>query len=130
MRSEHIKKIVGKISDDIIEKYKLYEYRNQDIIQSLNLYSHIVKHIKDFKSVDSFNLAVTSIPNIILNPDFVYYDSNKLSLLYFKEIEENVCVVVKLSLRKNKGNYIATLYPVSKAKILRLKEKSYIRNNK
>ncbi len=43
-----IKKVVGKISDEIIEKYNLYEYRNEEIIQSIDLYQHIQKHIPEF----------------------------------------------------------------------------------
>ncbi len=52
----------------------------------------------------------------------------KNSLLYFKKIDENVCVVVKLNLRKNKKPYISTIYPVNSKKIERLKELSYILN--
>ena len=78
-----INKIVGVISDEIVEKYKLYEYRNETIVQSLDLYQHIAKHIKEFENVDSYNNTVNSISDIIKNPKFVYYNSSKNSLLYF-----------------------------------------------
>ena len=74
------------------------------------------------------NNTIASIPKIIKEPSFVYYDPNKKSLLYFKEIDENVCVVVKLNLRKNKNPYVATIYPVNDRKIEKLKELSYILN--
>lgn len=128
MAKRRINKIVGQISDDVIERYKLYDYRNQEIVQSLDLYLHIAKHIPEFESVDSYNNTIANIPNIIENPYFVYYDPHRNSLMYFKEIDENVCIVVKLNLRKNKDNYISTIYPISKAKIDRLKENSYILN--
>ena len=103
-----IKKNVGIISDDIVEKYKLYDYRGAKIIQALDLYVHVAKHEQ--------------------NPYFVYHDPHRNSLLYFKEIEEDVCVVVKLKLRENKDCYVATVYPINKYKINKYKELSYIAN--
>ena len=128
MAKDSIDKIVGKISDEIVEKYRLYEYRNKEIVQSLSLYLHVAKHVKEFLNVDSYNHTMANIPQIIKEPKFVYYDPNKNSLLYFKKIDENVCVVVKINLRKNKKPYIATVYPVSNRKIEKLKELSYIIN--
>lgn len=57
-----------------------------------------------------------------------YYDSNGNSFLFFKEIDEYICVVVKLKLRKNKDTYISTVYPINKKKIEKYKELSYIIN--
>ncbi len=124
-----ITKDVGVISNEIIEKYNLYEYKNTKIIQSLDLYQHIQKHICEFESIDSYSHTISSIPEIIANPLFVYYDNNRKSLLYFKKIDENVCVVVKLNLRKNKDTYISTIYPLSEAKIQRFIEQSYIKKD-
>lgn len=126
MAKERIKKIVGRISDDVVNKYKLYEYRNAEIIQSLDLYAHVFKHINEFESIDSYNHAISNLKEIILNPLFVYYDCHKRSLLYFKKIDENVCVVVKLNLKKKKDTYVATMYPISENKIMKYKEMSYI----
>ena len=128
MAKSRINKIVGKISDDIVEQYKLYDYRGKNIVQSLDLYLHITKHIPEFESVDSYNNTMSNIENIIANPYFVYHNPHKNSLLYFKEIDENICVVVKLNLRKNKDNYIATVYPISKSKIEKYQTLSYIVN--
>ena len=128
MAKGKINKVVGVISDDIVDKYKLYDYRGREIVQSLDLYIHIAKHIKEFESVDSYNHAVSSIPEIISKPKYVYYDSNRNSLLYFKKIDENVCLVVKLKLRKNKDTYVATIYPINENKIQKSIELSYIVN--
>lgn len=117
MARGRINKIVGYISKEIAEKFQLQEYYGQKIVQSLDLYSHIHKHIHEFNSIDSFNNAVFQIDSIIKDPYFVYYESDKNSLLYFKQIDEYVCVVVKLKLRKNKDNYVATIYPLSRKKL-------------
>ena len=87
---------------------------------------HISKHIKEFISIDGYNYTISNISKIIKIPDFVYYNKNKNSLLYFKKLYENICVVVKLNLRKNKDIYVASVYPVNKRKIEKLKELSYI----
>ena len=126
MGKGHIKRIVGRISDDVVEQYKLYDYRGEEIIQSLDLYSHVHKHIHEFKSVDSYNNAVLNIDKIIQPPYFVYYEKEKNSLHYFAEVDEFTCVIVKISLKKNKDTYVSTIYPISKEKIDRYKEKSYI----
>lgn len=126
MGKKRIVKIVGKISHEVAEKYNLYEFENQEIVQSLDLYAHVLKHIKEFDSVDSYNNAILNIEKIIKDPYFVYYDRKRKSLQYFKEIDENVCAVVKLKLREKDDNYVATVYPVSKNKIDKLKAKSYI----
>lgn len=128
MIKKRISKIVGRVSDEIVEKYKLYDYRNVEIVQSLDLYVHIAKHIPEFESVDSYNHTMSSISEILADPYFVYYEPKKNSLLYFKELLENICVVVQLNLRKNKDTYIATVYPISKYKIQKYIEKSYILN--
>jgi len=119
-------RIVGKISDEVIEKYKLYDYRNKNIVQSLDLYVHIAKHVKEFKSIDSYHNTISNIENIISDPFFVYYNKKRNSLLYFKKIDEEVCVVVKLILRENKDSYVASIYPVSENKIQKCIEQSYI----
>lgn len=128
MGKNRINKIVGRISNEIVDRYKLYDYRNKEIVQSLDLYFHVAKHAKEFENVDSFNNTLSSIPEIISNPYFVYYDPLRNSLLYFKKIDETVCTVVKLNLRKNKDTYVATVYPISKNKIDKYIELSYIVN--
>ena len=125
MSIKRICKIVGIVSEEVVKRYNLYDYRNTKIVQSLDLYQHVSKHIKEFKSVDSFNRAIFNIEKIIANPYFVYYDSLRNSLLYFNKIDENVCVVVRL----NKDNYVASIYQVNMHKILRLKEQSYIKKD-
>ena len=126
MAKSRINKIVGRISEEVAEKYDLYEFEGQEIIQSLDLYAHTVKHIQEFQSVDSYNNSLLNIETALKNPIFVYYDKTKKSLQYFCEIDEDICIVVKLKIKRNDENYVATVYPVNKSKIVKLKEKSYM----
>lgn len=124
MGKHKINKIVGIISKEVADQYNLSEYEGQEIIQSLDLYVHTYKHLNEFNSVDSYNNTITNIDFIIRDPYFVYYEKDRNSLLYFKEIDEYVCAVVKLKLRKNKEHYVATVYPLTKNKVEKFKEKA------
>lgn len=119
-------KIIGHISKEISEKYSLFEYADIPIVQSLDFYVHIQKHVENFNDVDVFNTVATNLDKIIENPLVVYYEREKNTLLYYGLLKTYVCVVVKLS--KSKGNYAATMYPVNENKIIKMKEKSYILN--
>lgn len=129
MASKRFEKKIGYINEDIIEKYNLYEYAKKPIVRSLDLYAHIEKHKNDFKSKESYDFSIENIDNIILNPDFVYYEKDRKSLMYFKKLYENVCVVVKLKLRENKNSYVASMYPISEQKLQKIIEKSYMKVN-
>lgn len=126
MAKKKIVKIVGYISHEVAEQYNLYEYENKEIVQALDFYKHSHKHIDEFESIDNYNNSVLNIEKILSEPSFVYYDNDKNSLRYFKEIDENVCAIVKLNLRKNKDTYVATIYPVSKYKMQKFKDKALL----
>lgn len=111
-----------------MEKHQLSEYINRPIMQSLDFYVHIAKHIKDFKSVDNYMNALNNISEVLKKTEFTVYDKNRKTLLYYGVTEENVCYVVKLNLNKDYC-FLASLYPISKTKLEHQKEKSYIRQS-
>ena len=125
MYKREIKKI-GKISKEICDRYNIYEFENYEICQSMDLYSHVNKHIKDFKDIHSFEKALLSIDKIIKKPLFVSYDKNRRSLSYYGKIDEYVCCIVKIKISR-RYCYVATIYPVSKKKLNKAKEQSYLR---
>lgn len=112
---QRITKIIGYISDDLMRKYN-FSITNTEIIQSLDFYIHISKHIQEFSNIDSYNNSVDNLELIINDPYYVTYDTKRKSLLYYKKIDEFVCLVVKVT--NSKDHYVATLYPVSEQKII------------
>ena len=62
-----------------------------------------------------------NLDKIIKNPYHVEYDEKRQSLKYYGKVDQYVCVVVKLD---RKETYISTIYPQSKDKIDKLKNKS------
>ena len=123
MGERFIKKL-GKINEKYIEEFKLYKHKDKIITQSLDLYIHVQKHIKQFQSIDSYNNTIFNIEKIISNPDFVYFDKEKNSLRYFKYIDEYVCAIIKLTNKREL--YIATIYPVNKKTIDKLEQKQLL----
>ena len=118
-------KQVGKITEEIAIRHKLAEITNRPIVQSLDFYVHIAKHVKEFKTVENYMAALNNIPNALANPEFTYYDKIKGSILYYSKVNEVTCYVVKLNLC-NDYCYLASLYPVSLRKMEKKKEESYL----
>lgn len=121
-------KIVGKITEQIANNHRMSELTNRPIMQSLDFYLHITKHVKEFKTVENYTNALNNIPNALSNPEFTIYDKEKESILYYAKIGEATCYVVKLNLH-NDYCYLASLFPISLKKMQRKKEESYIREH-
>lgn len=97
----------------------MYQYKNKNIVQSINLNKHTLKHANEFKSIDSYNRTLSELTEVIKTPYYVYFDEYRNSLKYYKKLEEYVCVVVNLT----EGDiFVSTFYPVNKNKIDKLKK--------
>lgn len=121
-------KLVGKITEQIASDHKISELANRPIVQSLDFYVHITKHIKQFKNVENYMKAIENIPEVLTNPEFTYYDKERETILYYAKINEATCYVVKLNLTTDYC-YLASLYPISLKKLEKKKEESYIRKD-
>lgn len=121
MVKERIKKVVGYISDDIAKKWLLDDCKGKAIIQSLDLYVHIAKHAKEYKSIESVNYTIEHISDVINDPDYVFYNEETKGIEYYKKLLENVSVVVQTSNKRDL--YIASVYPVTEIKIDNRKNK-------
>lgn len=116
---KHKVKKVGYLHIQIIREYDLYQYKNKNIVQSINLNKHTLKHANEFKSIDSYNRTLSELTEVIKTPYYVYFDEYRNSLKYYKKLEEYVCVVVNLT----EGDiFVSTFYPVNKNKIDKLKK--------
>jgi len=113
-------KEVGKLDSKFCKKYGLSGCTNFKIVQSLGLVYHAQKHMNDFTSVDSFNLTILKISSVISSPYFVYYESAKNSLKFYKKLTEYVCVVVNITATEA---FVSTVYPVNKKVIDKLKNR-------
>lgn len=121
-------KQIGTITEEIALRHKISELANRPIVQSLDFFVHIAKHVKEFKNVDSYNNAIKNIEAALLNPEFTFYDKKKQCILYYTRLDECTCYAVNINIGKD-YSYIASLYPVSDKKMQRKKEESYLRQD-
>ena len=121
-------KLVGSITEEIAEKHRMPEIANRPILQSLDFYAHITKHVKEFQTPENYLNALNNIPNALANPEFTFYDKEKGSILYYAKIDEVTCYVVKLNLCHDYC-YLASLFPTSLRKLEKKKEESYLRSD-
>lgn len=112
-------KEVGLINSEVSNMFHLKS--NLIVYQSNGFIYHASKHKNDFISIRDFYYAVDSIPKIISNPYFIYYDCVKNSLRYYKKIREYVCLVINLT---ETYAYVSTIYPVNKKTIDKLKNQN------
>ena len=116
-----MKQILGKINQDIIDKWYLQEHKEKNIVFYSDRKDHCEEHKEQYDSEKDFNYVMSNLKNIIRYPDYVYYDVNKKGLEYYKSVKGNVLVAVRIS----SGNElkVRSVYPVSKAKIENRKKK-------
>ena len=110
------KEIIGKISKDIAITHSILEYEEKVIVLYSDRYTHIERHKNEFIDEESYNNALNSLEKIISNPDYVYVDLRKNGLEFYKKIDENVCVAIRIDNRSNELK-IKSMYPVTQSKI-------------
>ena len=117
-----MKKILGKINIDTIKKWELYEHKNKNIVIYDDAIEHSrSKHINDFPSEEEYYTVMNSLEEIINRPDYVFYDKSKKGLEYYKKINSNILVAVRI----NDGTElkVKSVYPVKQEKIDNRKKK-------
>lgn len=115
-------KIVGYVSKEITEFWKISEQTSKPIIQGGNwAKGHGSKHKKEFKCIYNYHQAIKNIPIILKYPDYFYYNETEKGIEYFKKLEEDVTLVVRITGKKRL--YVATIYPTSTTKIENRKNK-------
>ena len=116
---------IGKLTKKLCQKYGITYGIGFDIVQSKGLIYHVQKHINDFNNVNNYALALSNVSKILSSPNFVYFDNKRNSIKFFKKITQYICVVVNI---EKEVAYVATIYPINKKKIEKLKQK--VMNNK
>ena len=67
-KKERFLKIVGRISQDITEKYNIPNYEEKEIVQDLSLAAHVNKYRKEFKNDKSYFNKLENIEKILETP--------------------------------------------------------------
>ena len=116
------KKIIGKIPNSIINKYSMHDCENKNIVVYADRYIHFEGHKHEYINESSYNKSINSLGVIITSPDFVYENVANNSYEFYKKLDENVCLAVRIS--KGKDLKIRTLFPITEAKLNKRKNNS------
>ncbi len=127
-----MKRILGRLSREIIEKYELYEHEDKKIVLYDNDRKHCEsKHAQQFKDKKTFHYVMDNLEYIIEEPDYVFYVKGfdeiineetgekikveRYSLEYYKKLDQDVTVRVKVD--DGKELKVKTVFPVKPEKI-------------
>lgn len=123
-----MKQILGKISQEIVDKWHLDEYKNKNIVFYSDRNDHCKEHILQYESEDDYYYAMKNLEKAIHKPSYVYYDVDKKGLEFYKKFKNNILVAVRIS--PGTELKVKSVYPVSDAKIenRKKKEKGTIKN--
>ena len=112
-KSKNIK--IGELSEKVINLLDL-DLKPQNInIWSTRIEEHCEKHKDEYSSPSAYNQAITSIPLIIKNPDYIGLHKNG-NIQYIKKL--NDISLVGIQIIKGNGNLLfRTIFPITEDKL-------------
>ncbi len=117
------KDIVGEVSEKDAIDCKQKELANKKIVIYENDRKHCYKrHYNDFNDSKVFRFVMENLGYIIEEKDFVLYNKNNSSLEYYKKLDQNVSVRVKVE--NSNELKIKTVFTISDIKYENKKNKS------
>ena len=112
-KSKNIK--IGELTSEVIDILHL-DLKPQNInIWSTRLEEHCGKHKTEYSSPTAYNRAVNSIPEIILNPDYVGLHKNG-NIQYIKKLDDISLVGIQI-VKGGGGLLFRTIFPISEIKL-------------
>lgn len=112
-KSKNIK--IGELSQEVIDLLNL-DLKPQNInIWSTRIQEHCEKHKEEYSTPSAYNQAVSFIPTIIENPDYVGLHKNG-NIQYVKKLDD--ISLVGIQILKGSGHLLfRTIYPISEVKL-------------
>lgn len=109
-------KYLGILEKDIAEYWNITEHKNKPILVFDDRKQHVIdKHLKDFGSKEEIEKVYKSLSSIINKPDYVFYNKNTKGLEYYKRLNSNICVAVRIN--PGKVLKVKSWYPANKTKL-------------
>ena len=115
-------KYLGLLNPEIADYWNINEHKNKPILVYDDRIAHVIdRHLKDFGTENAIMESYYNLENIIKKPSYVYYNKKVSSLEYYKNINYDLCVAVRIN--PGKVLKVKSWYPVNKAKIDNRKKK-------
>ena len=77
---------------------------------------HCEKHKSEYSSLYAYNEAISNIPLIISQPDFVGINEKNGNIQYIKKLTDVSLIGVKIT-SNNNGLLFRTIFPITKSKL-------------
>lgn len=127
-----MKRILGRLSKEIVNKYDLYDHLDKKIVLYDNDRKHCeTKHASQFKDKKTFHYVMDNLEYIIENYDYVFYvkgfdkiynkkthireETERYSLEYYKKLDQNITVRVRVD--NSRQLKVKTVFPVDEEKL-------------
>ena len=118
-------KFLGVLKEEIAEYWNISEHKNKPILVYSDRMNHVIKkHLKDFGSIENIEKCYESLTSIIRKPDYVFYNNSTRSLEYFKKIDNDICVAVRVN--PGKVLKVKSWFPANKRKIENRRKKEVL----
>jgi len=115
-------KYIGILKPEIAKYWSLDEHANKPIVIYNDRKQHIIdRHLKDFGSIEKIDECWNKLSKIINKPDNVFYNEKTKGLEYYKKIDEEIVVAVRINF--SKVLKIRSFYPANKGKLKNRKKK-------
>ncbi len=113
--SKNIK--IGELTQEVIDSLGL-DLKPQNInVWSTRINEHCEKHKLEYSSPAAYNEAVSSIPLIIKEPDYIGLHSKSGNIQYIKRLNDISLVGIKVIKGKDGGLLFRTIFPITEDKL-------------
>lgn len=117
-----MKRILGEISNEVVQQWNILEHKGKKIVMYPEAKEHSKdRHINDYPNEEDYYFVMDSLEEIIRQPDYVFYDKSKQGLEYYKKIDSNILVAVRVN--NGRELKVKSVYPVETEKIENRKKK-------
>lgn len=113
---------IGILDPELAKNLNIEEHKNKPILVFDDRIVHVIdNHLNDFGSKEKIIDIYNELPNIIKKPDYSYYNEKTKGLEFYKNINDNVCVAIRIN--PGKTLKVKSWYPANKGKIANRKKK-------
>lgn len=113
---------LGILDPSIADIWGLEEHKNKPILVFDDRIDHVKnRHLKDFGSEEEIKKAYNSLDAIVKKPDLTFYNEKNKSLEFYKNIDSDICVAVRVNY--GKVLKVKSWYPVNHNKIINRQKK-------
>ncbi len=116
-------KYIGILDPELAKRLNIEEHKNKPILVFDDRINHVIdNHLKDFGSKEKIEKIYNELSNIIKKPDYVFYNKNTRGIEYYKRIDTDICVAVRIN--PGKTLKVRSWYPANEGKISNRKKKT------